>query len=358
MASRRAWQILLGVVGLAFQAGCLSQSGGQGSARREATPRGTAQAAGQTARDLPAEESSRLCLAAAEEMAKSGQDVEAAVYYEKARSLNPRLKEVCRQLAVLYDRIGETQRAKQEYQKALALNPKDAELHNDLGYSCYTRGHWAEAEKHLRKSVALDPTFKCAWINLGLALGQQKRYDEALQAFARAVTPAQAQSNLAFVYSTQGKRDEARKAYDEALRLDPDLAVSRAAMAKLDSPPGARKEAVARRTKPAARPISDVLEGGHVVSELQPTSHSNSARRPDAVRPVSHTEPAPQPDPARRLDTISPTTPKVGTPPPLPLIEQPKELSAPGVTGFDPPRELGVQGVVTFDGPELVAPGK
>jgi Tfp pilus assembly protein PilF len=167
-------------------------------------------------------------------MEKGGLYAEAAGLYEKARKEYPRYASVSRRLAVLYDEQGNFTRAEEEYHKALELTPKDPDLLNDLGYSWYCRGNWAEAEKYLRQALAADPKHKRAWINLGLTLGQQQRYADSLEAFAHAVSPAQAQCNLAFVFTTQGKRDEAREAYRKALELDGSLGLARAALDKLE----------------------------------------------------------------------------------------------------------------------------
>ena len=78
-----------------------------------------------------------------------------------------------------------------------------------------------EAEESLRKAVAVDAKHARAWINLGLALGQQGKYSESTQAFEKAVRPAKARCNLAFVMSTQGKFEKAREFICEALKLDP-----------------------------------------------------------------------------------------------------------------------------------------
>jgi Tfp pilus assembly protein PilF len=184
--------------------------------------------------ELPPAEAGQVCLGLAQSLRERGHDTDAIIMYERARQYNPKLTHVSRTLAVLYDRQGNYERAQAEYQQALRHQPDDADLHNDLGYCHYNRGKWAEAEKHLSRAVALKPDHARAWINLGMVLGQQGRYEESLEAFARVVSPAQAQCNLAFLLTTQGKRAEARVAYRQALELDPELRLARAALAKLE----------------------------------------------------------------------------------------------------------------------------
>jgi len=183
--------------------------------------------------ELPPKEAARACIACAEELEKHGKEVEAIIFYERARQHDPKCR-VSRRLAVLYDRQGDFQKAQEEYRKALKQTPHDPDLLNDMGYGYYSRGRWAEAEKYLRQALAIKPDHPYAIINLGLCVGEQGRYDEALELFSKVGTPAQARCNLAFVLMTQHKWVEAKRAYQEALRLDPDIPLARAALAKLE----------------------------------------------------------------------------------------------------------------------------
>ena len=251
MGLRHAWRVLLGLAVVA-PLGCqvplpsgslLPPVGGDGPAHADA-------------KELPPTETARVCLATADALFAKGQDREAAALYEKARQADPHQKQVCRRLAVLYDRLGDFPAAEAEYRKALALYPRSADVRNDLGYSYYCRGDWAGAEKYLREALALDARHPRAAINLGLALAQQGNTDAALRAFSRAVSPAQAQANLAFVLTAQGKREEARAAYRQALQLDPGLALARDALAKLDgtAPPPVAQKPIRRPIATLARP--------------------------------------------------------------------------------------------------------
>jgi Tfp pilus assembly protein PilF len=209
-------------------------------------------------KELPAREQARVQASFAEELDKGGDEPHAIAMYEKARGTDPDgQQQVCRRLAVLYDRQGDFQAALAEYHKALELAPRDADLLNDLGYGYYTRGRWAEAEKTLRQALALKPKHQRALMNLGLCLGEQGRYSEALELFGQVVTPAQAQCNLAFVLTTQHKWTQAHQAYEKALALDPDIPLARAALAKLEkaeqTPP---KQLLAQATPAAASPAA------------------------------------------------------------------------------------------------------
>jgi tetratricopeptide (TPR) repeat protein len=156
-------------------------------------------------------------------------------------------------------------------------------LHNDVGYSHYQRGEWQEAERWFRQALALAPGHARAAVNLGLALGQQGRYGEALAAFEQAVSPAEALVNLAFVYQTQGKREEAKQAYRKALELQPDLDLARRALAKLEAP-----------TPPES--AADPQDLHQASSQGHPTTSANSTepaifQPPQEVRVLSNSCP-------------------------------------------------------------------
>ncbi len=205
--------------------------------------------------DLPNKEQAALCLTMAESFDRDGKDADAALYYEQARTLDPGLNErVAHRLAILYDKLDQQAKAMVEFQELVKKRPKDAALLNDMGYSLYNRGQWIEAESYLRRSVAADKTNKRAWVNLGLALSQQGKYQEGLEAFQKAVSPAEAQANLGFVLVVQGRSDEAIAAYRRALELEPELRPAHAALARLESTSPAEPTIPAAASVPAVNP--------------------------------------------------------------------------------------------------------
>jgi len=201
-------------------------------------PEATSRAASPS--DLPVKEAARLCLRTAQEFEKNGQTDDAIRLYEKARTDAPAAtgKVAGRRLAVLYDKVGNFTKSAAEYEILLKAHPKDADLLNDLGYSHYCRGDWPSAEACLTRAVQADPTHKRAWTNLGLAQAQQAKWDDSFQSFTKAVRPADAHCNVAFVMATQGSTTEAKARYQRALTLDPGLRMAQVALVKLDNPQG------------------------------------------------------------------------------------------------------------------------
>jgi Tfp pilus assembly protein PilF len=235
------------------------------------------------AKDLPPNEGARVCMSTADEFAKNiNTEVQAIALYEKARQTDPKCP-VSHRLAVLYDRQGDFQKAQEEYRKALKHDPHDADLLNNMGYGYYSRGRWAEAEQYLRQALSVKPKHPEATMNLALCVGALGRYAEALELFEKVVTPAQARCNLAFVLTTQHKWPEAERAYREALQLDPDIPLARAALAKLEK---AQQQPSAPEAKTAQTPAKPegIAGAGFVQSDAADKS---------AVRQAAHWTSAP-----------------------------------------------------------------
>src|SRR5690606_7668580 len=90
------------------------------------------------------------------------------------------------------------------------------------------------AEEVLRAAVAADPRHQRSLNNLGLVLGHQGRFDEALAQFRSGGTEAEAYANLAFVLAYHGRFEEAKRNYSIALTKNPRLKVAAEALVELD----------------------------------------------------------------------------------------------------------------------------
>jgi tetratricopeptide (TPR) repeat protein len=226
---RRAW-LGAGLLFLPLHLGCLTAFQNTDAVVPDGSSKSKA-----SRPELSSAASAKLNLTMAQVMEKSGHPAEAIFHYEKARQSDPSLH-VAARLARLYDRAGDGNRALAEYQQAVKEDPKDAETLTSLGYFHYNRGEWAQAEENLRHALTLNPKLSRAWVNLGLTLGEQGQYPQSLEAFRKAVSEAEAHSNLAFIYTTQGKREDAKQEYRRALELNPNLPIARRALDKLEHP--------------------------------------------------------------------------------------------------------------------------
>ena len=186
--------------------------------------------------DLSAEESAVLCLKTAEQMAQGGDLLGAASFYEQARRLDPNAIDYSRRLASLYDQLDSSEQAKKEYQKAVEQDPTDADLLNDFGVFFLRREQWAESEVWFRKSLTVQPQHERATVNLAISLGMQNQLKESYDLFQRSVGAAAANSNLGVLLARQGRNEEARNHFQQAITLDPSLTSARTQLAQLSDP--------------------------------------------------------------------------------------------------------------------------
>ncbi len=172
----------------------------------------------------------------AEELEKNGQAEQAIVLYEKARKNDPGLKTIAHHLAVLNDVQGDSTRSLSEYKRAIEAEPNSADVYSDLGYYYFKRENLGDAERMLRKALEIDPKHAKALTNLGMVLAAEKRFDESFAAFSQVVGPAAAHSNVGVLMAKQGRTDDARKQFHEALALDATLKQPKAFLEYLDRP--------------------------------------------------------------------------------------------------------------------------
>jgi tetratricopeptide (TPR) repeat protein len=125
---------------------------------------------------------------------------------------------------ILQDR-GEFDEAEASIRRAIAQSPDRFEPPAAFGNLELERGRPAEAERWYRIALELDARIPNVWHNLGLSLERQKRDENALYAFERALllAPAQTRSRLHWALITWrgGDKSRALVAVDEAIAIDP-----------------------------------------------------------------------------------------------------------------------------------------
>jgi len=98
------------------------------------------------------------------------------------------------------------------------------------GLTLYNQEKYDEAIQAYDKAIELDPNYAAPWNNKGIALGILGKYDEALVCFDEAIRLdpkyAEAWYNKGVVLEVQGKYDEALVCFDEAVQLKPDYAMA------------------------------------------------------------------------------------------------------------------------------------
>lgn len=189
-------------------------------------------------------------LAAGRMLEEQGNLQGAVAQYERAISLRPDFAPAYNALGILYQRVGRPDDAEQIFrqgiksrQAAAARQPSEADpalamLHNNLGVCHLTRTRFDEAEKCFRLALTISPNFQRARMNLAITqahLGQERA---SLTTFAEVVPDDVAHYNLAAVLLARRDSTGARRALEEALRINPDCPGAREQLNRLLSMSG------------------------------------------------------------------------------------------------------------------------
>jgi len=138
-----------------------------------------------------------------------------------------------RRMGNALDGLGRFSQAEVHYKKALKLDPHNAKIWNDAGYSYYLQGRWADAEQTLKSAVRLAPGDMRIKTNLGLTLAAVGRSDEALRLLSQFSGDAIGHANLGYLLAATGQTDLARREYEQALSMRPNLDQARRALDQL-----------------------------------------------------------------------------------------------------------------------------
>lgn len=90
--------------------------------------------------------------------------------------------------AYAFDRAGEVDNAIRDYSRALSVNPDNPQVHMRLGYLLYHKKQkYKEGMEETLEALRLDPKNGCARFDLGLALFDQDKMDQAIEQLKMAV---------------------------------------------------------------------------------------------------------------------------------------------------------------------------
>jgi predicted CXXCH cytochrome family protein len=151
---------------------------------------------------------------------------QAAVWFQRAKSWEPRSPVPRQALAVLLSESGRRDAAIVELEAGIRAIPGNATLHYTLGLALAETRQIERAATELKQACQLDAQFARAWYNLGLAqhaLGQPERAITSLQ---RAETAERDNADfpytLATIFCDLGRTREAQDALQRALAIDPE----------------------------------------------------------------------------------------------------------------------------------------
>lgn len=126
-----------------------------------------------------------------------------------------------------YMRQNQPANARRHLTKAVEIDDDSAEAHNALALLYrYERDDKREEEQY-KKALKADPNYSAARNNYGTYLARKKDFDGAIKQFSLAAESA-TNDNRSLAYENKGrvlvamdKKDEAKEAFNKALRLNP-----------------------------------------------------------------------------------------------------------------------------------------
>ncbi|HKZ11732.1 MAG TPA: sulfotransferase [Rhodanobacteraceae bacterium] len=164
-------------------------------------------------------------------LARARSEWEASQFDAAERSLGsvlalaPHEPRAVRMLGMVARSRGDYAKAVDCFRAVLAVWPGDVFLRTELGLSLLALGEAREATEHFRHACERAPDSESAWFNLGEALWQQARGEEAVTALQKslALEPRhiQARISLARAYAGLGRADAAVTEFREVVRRDP-----------------------------------------------------------------------------------------------------------------------------------------
>ena len=153
----------------------------------------------------------------------TGKTPEAIVEFQKAAQASPREPNVHFGLGFLYWKQHDYDKAKPEFETELANDPKNAQAAAYLGDTELKLGNRKEATAFLNQAIQLRSDVRIAYIDLGVLAAEEKKYEDAVAAFRKAIAldpnEPDAHYRLSQAYKALGRTAEAEKEFKLVQRL-------------------------------------------------------------------------------------------------------------------------------------------
>jgi tetratricopeptide (TPR) repeat protein len=157
---------------------------------------------------------------------------------KKAEAKNAALKTAFAE-GVALSNAGKNDEAIAKFNEVIAMVPKCPECYTNIGANYAQKKDWTQAEAAYKKAIEVEPNSADAYNGLANVYNAQKKFDQAAEASAQAMkiasaapgaggapggASASAMFNQGVILWNAGKIPEAKKQFEDAVKLDPKLA--------------------------------------------------------------------------------------------------------------------------------------
>lgn len=162
-------------------------------------------------------------------LGNAGHPDEAFQHFRMAAEINPQDGDAHYNLGLYYLQKGKPEQAIAEYGLCLYWTDNQeiaAKARFDLGLAFSQKGEIDQAKANYRTAIKLDPENPQAYVNLGVILYSEKKPDEAMKLFEKALQAgpdAFAYFWMGRIFQDRNKLPEALEAYRRALKISPNL---------------------------------------------------------------------------------------------------------------------------------------
>ena len=149
---------------------------------------------------------------------------EALTEFQRALATKPDLYDAVLGTAQVHEALGHASEADRSYARAVALRPDLPSPLNLYGRYCYVRGDFPRALEMFRRVSEILPDSPRGFTNMGAAYQALGRYDDAANAYRRALALGPngiTWSNLGVCQFSLGHYSEAARSFEQATRLTP-----------------------------------------------------------------------------------------------------------------------------------------
>ncbi len=156
---------------------------------------------------------------------QAGKFEEAALGFEKLRTIYPNFPPILNSLGTVYLQQGKLKEGCKFLEKSLSIDANQLMVLRNLALALKSQNQLSESVKYFEKILKLDPKSIDAFNNIGINLQALGKHQEAINAFESAVkinpNTADSHNNLGISLLTNNQPSEAALAFQKAISLNP-----------------------------------------------------------------------------------------------------------------------------------------